>query len=857
MRRLYLYMLLAPILLPLALPLHAGANDGNIKVLLIGSHGRGAAHWITLQSFCIENLLHFNGIPYDFFDIYTGSLGQSTLDSYGGVVLEGNAIRWDATEEERVLLADNMDAGNITVLLGLINGQFSDLNNTIYGAMDISVNGQGNSEHDIGLLAGASKVYDYPGDYGFIVVGGPGGKHLGMAVHSLGEWMYTSSTYGDGRAYGVEFALKTWLENAYGADARVTLPLISLRLDDTETTAAPRNQTVMSFIDSNKHLIRASGYLVTDASAYQISDSLRRHDEQTISQWGSMSLHGKDHASVGAEGENQDYAMQYAETNAAVSVLEQNFPRYKPIKACPNNSWNEATLHAMCANGIFYHSAYMGGSDHYKALYKRLFDVDSEMEREKMNTRLQTQLRYYPLADTDETGEARVYSMDWAVAFAGTQSGGAVLPILKGLGLDWKVPLLVGAHFYLPGSGGANNDPQGWMSIMTALMSAVDAYHYPWRRWVDGYDFAQNLQRFDQDLRVNGISVAGDVITFDITADPPIRFMTLQVGKAWHCVESVTVNGSEYFYFGDDYVHLPEIDGDAVVVVRLTSQHVCQPHVTHISPSAVIEDAQCEDGKLRLAISGEFAVTASVAGSSRVFRNTTTQVFPDRTESVHADASSQGLLEQVGLSLAPSIGWVDVVVGKWETSDTRHRTWTETDYPEPEGCRPPGFHDIRIEHTVGDLEPNSRYFVKAAGLVVDTCLASASGEISFLYCSPWTTKTMDVVFDSTELAGLPPEGSPAVSGPVEGASLAICPNPLESTARISYELPQSSRVILDIYSVDGWLVCRLVDDVEQAGRHSLEWDGRDGRHNRVSPGLYFCRLRMAGGTETCKIALLR
>lgn len=852
------YRLLASFILILVLAPYVRATEGNVKVLLVGSHGRGGSHWITLQSFFIENLLHFNGIPYDFFDIGVENLDPSVLDSYHGVILEGHAMRWDASDYERMLLAARMEAGSIRALVTLVSGAYTRLNSTIYRAMDVWVDGAQNSEGDINLLPGASILYDFPGDYGFLMAGGPGGKHVGVTVHSMSYWMQANWDYGGEPCYGVDLALGEWLERAFGADARVTLPIISLRFDDTQTTVSPRNQSVIDFIDANKHRIRASGHLVTNASAYQGSDSLLQHDEQIISRWGSMTLHGKDHTSAGAEGENQDYATQYAKTNQAVNFLEEHFPRYRAVKACPSNSWNQATLHAMYNNGIYYHSANMNNGEQYKALYKSLFDVDSDIEHDKMYSRLQSQFRYYPLVHTDETGEAKIYSADWYVCFDPTVPPDNVLAMMKRQTLDWWTPLMLGAHFYCPTGCGSNMDPQGWMNVMSKVMESADEAHCPWRRWVDNYDFAQNTRRFDCDFEVNSISVAGDVITYDLTADPPIRFVTLRAGKTGHKVEWVTIDGTDYAYFGDDYVPLPEIDGNEEVVVHLTSHEDEGPHLTYITPNAVIEDATRADDRLRLVVSGEFMFQASVASSSRVFFNSTTEVFPNRTQQVHADASSQNVIEQAGLSIVPSDGGIKAVVNAWDTAGSYHRNWVESYEPGPAGrAALPGCPDPHADVVVEDLGPNLRYLVNIGGLEVDTCYSNTAGQIFFSHQFPVATIDIDVRMDSSGTAAVETGGSSVEQGSGAAPTLIGHPNPFTRVTTISYHLARPSQVRLDIYSVDGWLVCPLVDRREPAGAHSVEWNGCDGRGNPVSPGLYFCRIRTGVGTETVKLALFR
>ncbi|MFH1314570.1 MAG: hypothetical protein ABIJ00_15290 [Candidatus Eisenbacteria bacterium] len=553
----------------LASECHAAIAD--VRALLIGSHVRGPDNWITQESLRLENLLTFNGIPFEFFDVEDDSLDQSDLDQYDGVILEGSSMRFCATEAERSLLAQNMEAGGITVLLTLINGKYTDLNGTLYDAIDVWVNGLENLEFNVRLREGAVKIYNYWTDDGFVVAGGSDCRHIGICVNSLSTWARGDPIFGDYRVYGVDFALSRWMENTFGVDARVTLPVISVRLDDTQTSTCERHQEVIDFIDANKHRIRASGFLVTDASAYNCSDSTLQNDEQIISQWGSMSLHGKVHTPVGADGENRDYQTQYDDMNEAVAFLQQHFSRYKPMKASPMNSWNEATLHAMYDNGIYYHSACLWTSDDYKALYKSLFDVGNELDRERVFARGASGLfRYYPLVHSDQTGEVRIYSVDWGPVLSALHTPAQALDVVRSYGLDWWTPVLIGAHYRHDEPHGADLNPEGWIALMGALMDSVDHDSYYWRRWVDSYDFARNVERFDKALSINAVSVDGDIITYEITADEPLRFMTLRAEKTGYKVQSVMIDGTEHCYFGDAYVHLPEIYGNTVIEVSLT-----------------------------------------------------------------------------------------------------------------------------------------------------------------------------------------------------------------------------------------------------------------------------------------------
>jgi hypothetical protein len=123
-----------------------------------------------------------------------------------------------------------------------------------------------------------------------------------------------------------------------------------------------------------------------------------------------------------------------------------------------------------------------------------------------------------------------------------------------------------------------------------------------------------NVQRFDEHLTVNSVKVSGDVVTYCIRADRPVRFMTLKAARSGMEVESVTLDGREYAYFGETFVHLPEIAGDATVTVTLGPGGGAGPHVYHVDPCAVVEDAVLTGEVLSLQLSGEFEAGVRLAG---------------------------------------------------------------------------------------------------------------------------------------------------------------------------------------------------------------------------------------------------
>ncbi|MDD3643824.1 MAG: FlgD immunoglobulin-like domain containing protein, partial [Candidatus Krumholzibacteria bacterium] len=83
------------------------------------------------------------------------------------------------------------------------------------------------------------------------------------------------------------------------------------------------------------------------------------------------------------------------------------------------------------------------------------------------------------------------------------------------------------------------------------------------------------------------------------------------------------------------------------------------------------------------------------------------------------------------------------------------------------------------------------------------------------------------------------------------------PNPFNPHTTIQYSLAADARISIDVYSVSGKLIRRLLDERKNAGSYRIHWDGRDRQGQAVSSGIYFCSLRTRDYTETRKMVLLR
>jgi predicted outer membrane repeat protein len=84
------------------------------------------------------------------------------------------------------------------------------------------------------------------------------------------------------------------------------------------------------------------------------------------------------------------------------------------------------------------------------------------------------------------------------------------------------------------------------------------------------------------------------------------------------------------------------------------------------------------------------------------------------------------------------------------------------------------------------------------------------------------------------------------------------PNPFRSTTSIAFSLPEAASVSIHLFGVAGRLVRTLVRDERlPAGRHVVQWDGRDGAGKSLASGVYFCRVAAGGRRLEKGMVLLR
>jgi len=96
--------------------------------------------------------------------------------------------------------------------------------------------------------------------------------------------------------------------------------------------------------------------------------------------------------------------------------------------------------------------------------------------------------------------------------------------------------------------------------------------------------------------------------------------------------------------------------------------------------------------------------------------------------------------------------------------------------------------------------------------------------------------------------------APAVEDDVQAAFAVAqnAPNPFNPTTTINFTIPTAAQVTVDIYNVAGQKVDTLVNDVMNAGGHSVVWNA-----NGFSNGVYFYTVKSGDFSKTMKMTLVK
>ncbi len=110
--------------------------------------------------------------------------------------------------------------------------------------------------------------------------------------------------------------------------------------------------------------------------------------------------------------------------------------------------------------------------------------------------------------------------------------------------------------------------------------------------------------------------------------------------------------------------------------------------------------------------------------------------------------------------------------------------------------------------------------------------------------------------DDVTITGGTPNDDP--NAPVVATVLnANYPNPFNPETTISFSVKEASPVTIEVYNVKGQLVKTLVNDLKDAGNHTVIWRGVDNNNHPVASGVYYYKMSAGKYSSTKKMILMK
>jgi len=83
------------------------------------------------------------------------------------------------------------------------------------------------------------------------------------------------------------------------------------------------------------------------------------------------------------------------------------------------------------------------------------------------------------------------------------------------------------------------------------------------------------------------------------------------------------------------------------------------------------------------------------------------------------------------------------------------------------------------------------------------------------------------------------------------------PNPFNPSTTIKYGVSEPTKVRLSIYNIEGQLVATLVNETQEAGFYSVNWNGRNDFGQQLASGMYIYRIDAGNFVATKKLMLMK
>ncbi len=118
----------------------------------------------------------------------------------------------------------------------------------------------------------------------------------------------------------------------------------------------------------------------------------------------------------------------------------------------------------------------------------------------------------------------------------------------------------------------------------------------------------------------------------------------------------------------------------------------------------------------------------------------------------------------------------------------------------------------------------------------------------------WAGGRYGIVLQTTDRAGT---GVGREDGPAVFTLEQNTPNPFNPSTSITFELPRSEHVLLEVFNLSGQRITTLADWALAPGPHTFIWNGTSMNGSQAAAGLYVYRLSAGASSQARKMLLIR
>ena len=160
-----------------------------------------------------------------------------------------------------------------------------------------------------------------------------------------------------------------------------------------------------------------------------------------------------------------------------------------------------------------------------------------------------------------------------------------------------------------------------------------------------------------------------------------------------------------------------------------------------------------------------------------------------------------------------------------------------------------GRADLAATNTIDALEPLFCYLAKS-GYDGDATWRGYTYECN-IFSKALSAEEVDFLSQQDPTVGV--DDRPVAGLPAGFGLLQNYPNPFNPGTTIPFNLSKRSRVTIDVFDMLGRQAAALLDEVRDAGQHSVQFDA-----SNLAGGMYMCRMQIDGRqTLTQKMMLMK